>query len=272
MTTCSDTVVNQAGLAFDRIAGDYDDLFTRSSIGRAQRDAVWDVLRGTFRPGERVLELNCGTGEDALFMARMGMSVLACDASERMVAVAARRVAKEPGGDRVKVEIRAIEQIGGLNAGMFDGAFSNFSGLNCVTDLAAVARRLADLIKPGGRLLLCLSSRICAWETLWFLAHGDVRRAGRRWRGAATVSLGEISVWVHYPTKKDIEKQFHPRFELRSCQGIGVFVPPSYVEHLASRYPGALRMLRALDRTVARWPVFRVIGDHTLFMLVRSEI
>ena len=61
---------SQTVLAFDSLAAKYDDLFTRSMIGRAQRGAVWDALIDTFEPGSHILELNCGTGEDALFLAR----------------------------------------------------------------------------------------------------------------------------------------------------------------------------------------------------------
>lgn len=100
MTSSSSGALHQAGLAFDSIAEQYDDIFTRSLIGRAQRDAVWDVLRRTFRTGERILELNCGTGEDALFLSRLGVSVVACDASKRMIAVAARRMALMSGSTR----------------------------------------------------------------------------------------------------------------------------------------------------------------------------
>jgi len=48
--------------AFDTVAEDYDRIFTNSAIGRAQRDAVWEVARTVFSPGSRILELNCGTG------------------------------------------------------------------------------------------------------------------------------------------------------------------------------------------------------------------
>ena len=68
--TGSVEVYNQALLAFSSLAASYDDLFTRSTIGRAQRNVVWDVLLNAFEPGTRILELNCGTGEDALFLAR----------------------------------------------------------------------------------------------------------------------------------------------------------------------------------------------------------
>ena len=166
MTSCS-APQHSAGAAFDSIAEQYDDLFTRSLIGRAQRDAVWDVLRQEFRDGHRVLELNCGTGEDALFLSRMGVSVYACDASERMIAVASSRMACESRGPHVQLEVRQTERIGGLSAEPFDGVLSNFSGLNCVEDLPEVARQLAVLVKPRGRLVLCMSTRVCLWETLW---------------------------------------------------------------------------------------------------------
>ena len=273
MTTCSNATVNHAGRAFDTIAEQYDDLFTHSLIGRAQRDAVWDVMRQTFRSGDRILELNCGTGEDALFLARMGVSVFACDASERMISVAARRMTAESATDQVQLEVRSTEQIGELSSGAsFDGALSNFSGLNCVADLAAVARQLAALIRPGGCLLLCLSSRICLWETLWYLAHGEITRATRRWKGIATASLGETPVCVRYPTMKDIEQHFRPSFAVRVCKGVGVSVPPSYVEHVARQYPRVLRGLQMIDRAVASWPIVRAIGDHTLLVLERSGV
>ena len=272
MTSCSSGITHPAGLAFDSIAEQYDDIFTHSLIGRAQRDAVWEVLRRTFHSGQQVLELNCGTGEDALFLSRLGVAVLACDASERMIAVAARRMAAESRGAQVQLQVRPSEHIGGLwNAELFDGAFSNFSGLNCVADLPQVAGQLAGLIKPGGRLVLCLSSRVCLWETVWYLLHGEPARAFRRWRGTTTASLGENVLQVRYPTLRDIRRYFAPAFVLRSRTGIGVTVPPSYVEHVARKHRKALACLEALDRMIAGWPLCRAVGDHTLLVLERRK-
>lgn len=272
MTSCYDTAGHPAGLAFDSIAEQYDGLFTRSLIGRAQRNAVWAVLRRTFRPGERVLELNCGTGEDALFLARMGISVLACDVSQKMISLAARRVATELPGAHVEFEVRPTERIGELReAGLFDGVFSNFSGLNCIADLRGVALQISGLVKPGGRLLLCLSTRFCLWEMLWYLGVGEPSRAVRRWKGHASASLGDVELTVKYPTTRDIRKQFGPMFSLLSCRGIGVSVPPSYLEDLARKHPGVVQSLEAIDRCIAGWPVCRVIGDHMLLALERNQ-
>jgi ubiquinone/menaquinone biosynthesis C-methylase UbiE len=272
MTACT-RPRHTAGAAFDGIAEQYDDLFTRSLIGRAQRDAVWNVLQRTFRAGERVLELNCGTGEDAVFLGQMGVSVLACDASEGMVAVAARRMTRESRDARVQLQVCATEDLDTLReVGLFDGVLSNFSGLNCVLDLTAVARTLARMVRPGGRVVLCMSSRFCLWEALWYTAHVDLPRAFRRWRGHSKGSLGRIDIDVRYPTRKEICRSFSPQFALKHFRGVGITVPPSYVEHVARKYPKALRTLRRVDQAIATWPVCRSVGDHELLVLERTRL
>ncbi len=272
MTSSSSGALHQAGLAFDSIAEQYDDIFTRSLIGRAQRDAVWDVLRRTFRTGERILELNCGTGEDALFLSRLGVSVVACDASERMIAVAARRMALMSGGAPVQLEALPTERIGALrDCDPFDGVLSNFSGLNCIVDLSGVAQQLATIVKAGGHMVLVLSSRFCLWESMWYLAQAQPARAIRRWKGHVTASLGGATVEVHYLTMRDINRMFRPFFTLRSQKGIGVTVPPSYGERLARKHPRTLDKLQTVDRAIAGWPVCRSIGDHMLLVLERTE-
>ena len=103
-------VESQTVLAFDSLAAKYDDLFTRSMIGRAQRGVVWDALIDTFEPGSHILELNCGTGEDALFLAGHDISVLACDASAHMINTARRRMqAEDP---EAEIEFRVLATVG----------------------------------------------------------------------------------------------------------------------------------------------------------------
>ena len=80
MSNLAEWPMHATGAAFDRLAGSYDEVFTRSVIGRVQRGVVWKVLAETFRPGDRILELNCGTGEDALFLGRRRVTVESCDA------------------------------------------------------------------------------------------------------------------------------------------------------------------------------------------------
>jgi ubiquinone/menaquinone biosynthesis C-methylase UbiE len=258
------TVPNQTSLAFDSVAEQYDDNFTRSVVGRAQRDAVWRKAIRTFSAGQHILELNCGTGEDALFFARHGISVTALDASRQMVLQARRRRELEAPHSPIRFELLPTENLGELNeAPPFDGVFSNFSGLNCVPDLAVVVEELSDRVKPGAPLLLCLSTRFCLWEICWYLLHGNFRKAFRRCGGHATARFNDYTIHVQYPTLRHLRALFGP-FTLRSCAGIGIMVPPSYLEPWAQKHPKILGVLSRIDRALCGLPIFRVIGDHML--------
>jgi ubiquinone/menaquinone biosynthesis C-methylase UbiE len=262
-----------AALVFNEMASEYDIVFTNSMIGRAQRDVVWNALTHIFRSGDHVLELNCGTGEDALFLARNGASVTACDASERMIQIASGRLRKEAPGAPVQFNLLPTERIRELQPSAdFDGIFSNFSGLNCIADLKQTADDLATLLSPGAPLLVCLSTRFCIWEMLWFALHGNFRKASRRCSGHAIARVGEFTVDVYYPTVRQLQTLFFPSFVLRSFSGVGVTVPPSYVETWIGNHPKLLRMLRTIDKAISNYPGFRVLGDHVLLHFERVQI
>jgi ubiquinone/menaquinone biosynthesis C-methylase UbiE len=262
----------QAALVFDQMAREYDDVFTNSMIGRAQRDVVWSVLTQIFQCGDHILELNCGTGEDALFLARNGVSVTACDASEQMIQTAINRQRTEAPNAAVKFNLLTTERLHELpHVTKFSGAFSNFSGLNCVADLKQTAEDLATRLSPGAPLLICLSTRFCVWEMLWFTLHGNLRKAFRRCSGHATAKAGKFSVDVYYPTVRKVQTLFSPSFVLHSCTGVGVTVPPSYVEASIRNHPKLLIMLRTIDKLISKRPVFRVLGDHVLLHFERVQ-
>jgi SAM-dependent methyltransferase len=265
----SATAQPQAVGAFDQLAEGYDELFTKSLIGRAQRNIVWNALQQIFKRGDHILELNCGTGEDALFLGRNGVSVFACDASKRMVQIANQRLSVEDPDTSVQFSLLPTERLREIGSTpMFDGAFSNFSGLNCVADLTQTAEDLANLLPASAPLLICLSTRFCISEIVWFLLHGEFRKAFRRCSGQTSATVGQFTVDVYYPTVRQLRKLLSPFFVLQSVTGIGVTVPPSYVEIWIRRHPRFLGLLRALDAIVATRPGFRVLGDH---MLLRFE-
>lgn len=260
-----------AAVAFDAIAGSYDLLFTDTMIGRAQRKQVRASLLTAFPPGSRILELNCGTGEDARFLSRQGRSIVACDASAAMLHVARNH---PEGGSGVTVQYLQVtnEDLGPLNGlAPFHGAFSNFSGLNCVSDLGQVARNLARLVIGGGRVLLCLWGRVCVSEVLWYLAHRQSRKATRRFRGRATANLGGKTIPVFYPTANEVQRCFSPWFHLRSQRAIGLFVPPSYAEQSIRKRPKLLERMEWLDSVCAHWPILRSAGDHILLEFTRCN-
>jgi ubiquinone/menaquinone biosynthesis C-methylase UbiE len=254
-----------AGAAFDCIAQDYDQVFTNTLIGRAQRDAVWKVLTRSFQANDKVLELNCGTGEDAIYLAGNGISVVALDASRQMIARAEQRLQRNSPETPVIFRALPTERIDELHPeALFDGAFSNFSGLNCIADLGAVASSLARLVKQDGGLVLCFSTRFCLIEILYYLALGQWRKALRRCKGYTDVTLDGVHFTVYYPTLRRIRQSFALDFRLCSCTGIGVIVPPSYLEAWARQHPRLFLLLRRLETLFATVPILRSTGDHVL--------
>ena len=166
---------------WDNAAAKYDRNFAGTLIGQTRRHSVWRDLERAFRPGQRVLELNCGTGIDAIHLADRGIQVLACDISPRMIQIARQEAAVSGLAALLDFRVLPTEALDRLELELpFDGAFSNFSGLNCVEDLSAVARNLARLLKPGARLLTCMIGHFVPWEIAWFLAHGKPAKAFER--------------------------------------------------------------------------------------------
>jgi len=96
---------------FDAIADTYDDTFSNSSTGRVHRRLVWMETDRTFRAGQRILEINCGTGIDALHLATRGIEVMACDSSPGMIAVARRRLAASSVRAAIDFRFLPVEQI-----------------------------------------------------------------------------------------------------------------------------------------------------------------
>lgn len=256
---------------FDALAESYDERFTRSIIGRIQRDAVWRRFDRLFESGDRVLDLGCGTGEDAIHLAQRGVRVDGIDVSQEMIETARRRVRGAGLDEMVSLRTLAIEQLDSLPLEVYDGAVSNFGPLNCVADLAPVARALARRVRPGGRLALCLMSRFCLWETIFYpltlQIHKSIRRWSREWAEASLEGGEELR--VYYPGVGKVRRSFEPDFQLVEAPGVAVLTPPTYLEPFAQRFPRFVGALGRIDRATAGLPGLRAAADHRLIILRR---
>lgn len=252
---------------FEALAASYDETFTSSRIGTRMRRAVWRRLDEAFVPPARVLELGCGTGEDAVHLAGRGVFVVATDSAGEMVARARAKADRAGVADRVTTRTLDAGRLDEIDlGGPFDGAFSNFGALNCVPDLAAVAAGLSRHVRPGGRVLLCLMGRYVPWEWGWFLAHGDRKAAFRR---LAKGGAGWRGLRVAYPPVRELRRVFAEGFHFLGARAIGVLVPPSYAEEWTGRHTRLLAALDAVERRIEAMPPFPSLADHVLVELER---
>ena len=257
--------------AFDAFAAAYDHDFTATTLGRLLRRRVWRLLHGAFPPGSHVLELACGTGVDAVWLAHRGVRVTATDGSPAMVDVTRARLIAENVEHLVSAECRSLQQLAATQwpaQPPFDGAFSNFGGLNTVPHLSSLASSLARAVRPGGRLVLVPMGPFCPWELLWYLAHGDLVTALRRFRQPATARIGDQSIAIWYPRLRHLRRAFTPLFRHHATYSLGLWLPPSYLGHLVERFPRLFQRLNRLEAATARrtagW------GDHYVSVFERT--
>ena len=258
--------------AFDTAAAAYDRSFTDTALGRALRSRVRQRLALGFRPGSQVLELNCGTGEDAVWLASRGIRVTATDGSRAMLAVAERKLAAlSPSASPVELrELRLEAPQGPFAPGSFDGVFSNFGGLNCVEDLGPLAGALRGWLRPQAVAIFVVMRRLSLWEAVHRLLRADRRGIAQRFRTEGTTArIGEEQVRVFYPSPLQVVRALAPGFRPERLAGLGVTLPPSPWNAAMERNPRLLRVLERGEQALAdRWP-FRHLGDHYILELRR---
>jgi demethylmenaquinone methyltransferase / 2-methoxy-6-polyprenyl-1,4-benzoquinol methylase len=148
---------------FDRIAPVYD-LMNRVMTAGLDRRWRRATAEAAVRPGDRVLDACCGTGDLAVACARAGGQVTGLDFSERMLERARR---KAPELEWVQGDLLALP----FAKGTFDAATVGF-GVRNVEDIGAGLRELRRVLRPGGRLAVLEITRprglLRHFYGLWF--------------------------------------------------------------------------------------------------------
>ena len=259
------------GEAFSRKAGLYDE-FGRDhpNLDRMRSRVRQNVER--FLPGEaRILELNAGTGADAVYFAGKGHHVLATDIAPGMIEAVRKKINKYGLEDRLEARPISFTELNRLESGPFDHVLSNMGGLNCTPDLNAVARQLPRLVAPGGFVTWVIMPRICPWE--WTaLLKGDARTAVRRFRrGSVPANVEGVTVPTWYFSPREAISAFSAGFRKVRLENLSLLTPPADHKNFASKHPELYRALAYLDDRLAGAPVLRGWGDFFILTMQRNS-
>src|ERR1700741_939040 len=125
-----------AATAFSKQAPLFDKLYASDTIIQYKRDRVRNHVLQYLKPHSTILELNAGTGDDAIFFAQMGHTIHATDISDTMQENLKEKVKRHSLQANISNEVCSFTQLENLsNRGPYDLIFSNFAGLNCTNDL-----------------------------------------------------------------------------------------------------------------------------------------
>jgi demethylmenaquinone methyltransferase/2-methoxy-6-polyprenyl-1,4-benzoquinol methylase len=145
----------QVRAMFDRIAGLYDRMNSVMTAGLHHQWRRRAADLSALGPGQRALDVACGTGDLTLELARRvapGGEVVGTDFSERMLVLA-----REKAAERV-LEARVVFEAGNALAlpyddGSFDAATVGFGARN-FSDLERGLREMARVVRVGGRVVV----------------------------------------------------------------------------------------------------------------------
>ena len=257
--------------AFDAAAPVYDAMYESLYGIRQIRRLTRDLFLRYFEPGDSLLELNCGTGNDAVFLGQQGRRVLATDLSPGMLAQAADKIEAAGLQRLVRTRLLPFDRLPELKGEVFDGAFSNLGGLNCTGAIDHVGRDLGALIRPGGYLIAAVMPSFSLWETTAFLARRRWTEAFRRMKpGGCAARLHGGTVRTFYYSPSRFLRAFAPCFSTVDLIGLNIFTPPPNAVNAHTVLAGAMSKLEKLDGLVARLAPFRAMGDHFAVVLRRK--
>ena len=260
--------------AFTKQSGSFDELFSSNPIVIYKRQRVREHVKKYLQQNSKILELNAGTGEDAIWFAKMGHVVHATDISEGMQQVLVQKVKQHHLEEKISFELCSFTELKNLkDQGPYDLIFSNFAGLNCTGELDKVLQSFAPLLKPGGVVTLVILPEFCLWETL-LVFKGKFKTAFRRLFASGGVKAHiegvNFTCWYYDPSYviHNMKKSFEPL----GLEGLCTLVPPSYLENFPRKHPGLFKWLVQKEKKYRlKWP-WKYIGDYYIISLKMKPV
>lgn len=261
-----------AAKAFSEQSVKFDNIYAGNTIVQYKRERVRNHVLQYLKNNSSILELNSGTGEDAVFFAACGHRVHATDISIGMQKILKQKVLNKNVGHLVSAECCSFTRLNQLeNKGPYDLIFSNFGGLNCTNELDKVIAHFDNLLNPGGVISLVIISKFSLWESLLFFK-GKWKTATRRFfskNGRTAHVEGEyFNCWYYHPNF--IIKRLKTDFDILNVEGLCTIVPPSYLENFEQKYPTVYRFLKQKEDILkGKWP-WKYMGDYFILSMKKK--
>ena len=258
--------------AFTKQSVIFDELYSSNIIIQYKRQRVREHVSQLIKPNSKILELNAGTGDDAIWFAQHDHNVHTTDISKGMLEKLIEKVRQNKLESKITHELCSFTELESLhNKGPYDLIFSNFAGLNCTGELDKVLLSFSPLLNTGGIVTLVILPKFCLWESMMFL-RGEFKTAFRRFfssNGVKAQIEGEyFTCWYYNPSY--IIESMQNSFEVLSVEGLCTLVPPSYLENFPNKRPALFNWLKEKEtKWKNKWP-WKNIGDYYIISLKKK--
>ena len=255
--------------AFSKQSAIFDELYSSNIIIQYKRKRVRDHVQLWLKPNSKILELNAGTGDDAIWFAQHDHTVHATDISKGMQERLVQKIQQNKLELKITQELCSFTDLQNLShKGPYDFIFSNFAGLNCTGELQKVLQSFPSLLNPGGTATLVILPKFCLWEFL-MVFRGRFKTAFRRFFSSggrkAHIEGAYFTCWYYNPSY--VIKNVKSSFDILSVEGLCTLVPPSYLENFPAKRPKFFNWLMEKEsRWKNKWP-WKSIGDYYIISL-----
>lgn len=257
--------------AFELYALTFDYEESINEIIKWMRRVVHEIYLSNFKPGDKLLELNSGTGIDAMFLAGQGIYVHATDLSENMINAINEKIKSQNAEKFVSAKLCPFDKIGEIEESNFNGAMSNFGGLNCINNFEKLSDDLSGKIKPGGKFIAVVMNKYCPWEIIYYILKFNFKEAFRRFkREGIYAGLGNEKIWTYYFSPSGFSKDFKKNFIIKKIYTLGLYTPSPYMFGIYNRFPYFVKLMMKIDELVKGLFPFNRLGDHFIMILERK--
>ncbi len=265
---------------FDELAPSYEEDVGGNLIGVEMREVFREALLGAFERPSFLFEIGCGTGADALWLARRGHEIVATDISEAMLDRVRERAKAEGLTERIRCRKLAARDIGDLRGAFgeaaFDGGYCHAGALNMEPELDRVPSSLARIVKPGGGFVCSIINKTSLFELLVYPGILRPRKAFRRMGRMVPLPisrkppLNRFVVPARFYSPSETARMFRGPFSLVSVRGVRILLPPANLTDEYARVHDAFVPLARLEAHVATLPLLRSCGHHSILTFRRT--
>lgn len=254
---------------FSSIYDEYEKLSLENSIDIARRNFIRNEVNKFMKTNCSMLEINAGSGIDAVYFAKRGVSVLATDiatASEEYI----NHKIKTLDLNNLKFQKCSFTELHTIENKKFDCIFSNFGGLNCISDLASVFCQFDTLLNPNGYVSLVIMPPYYPWE-MATIFKGNKNAFRRMTKNGVMANVENHSIKMFYHTPNQVKKAFGENFKHIKTQNIGTFYPSAHFASLQKNTKIISKLIQ-FDIWINQLPViYKGIGDYFIITFQKTN-
>ena len=252
---------------FSEAAKIYDKKILSNFINVNIRSSEMQTLLKYSKNGNSILEIGCGTGEEASkFILKTGNKVTCLEISGGMIDFAKSKMEKLGVLDKFTAVNGAACEIKSIGHS-FDLIYSLNGAFNTEPRIRETADGIYDTLKDNGILIFSIRNRKCLGEIVLYSILGRDEKVKDRIAEETYVEVVGNRVMSKYYSPDEILSIFE-KFKLVEKKGLAITLPP----YLAEKVPSNIfrRVLTFLETFLSSIPIFSSFGDEVMYVFKKK--